>query len=79
MSRQTSLDACGPGAPDRARSWTDNATGATVTRTNHYADDAGNPVWTNEGGGNWTRPVQAVAGLAAIEHGEEAKKPGKLD
>jgi RHS repeat-associated protein len=54
---------------NRFRSWTDNATGSTVTRTHHYTGDGDSPAWTDEGNGSWTRTVAALAGLAAIQTG----------
>lgn len=59
-------------AASRLRSWTDNASGTAVTRTNHFALDGDSPVWTDEGNSTWTRPVDAIAGLAAVQTGPAA-------
>jgi RHS repeat-associated protein len=54
---------------NRVRSWTDNGSGATVTKTHHYLTDKDKPVWTDEGNGTWTRPIAGLRGLAAIQQG----------
>lgn len=54
---------------NRVRSWTDNAGGTTLTKTNHYTGDRDIPAWTDEGNGTWARPVRGLSGLAAIQVG----------
>ena len=54
---------------NRFRSWADDATGGTVTRTHHYIGDGDSPAWTDEGDGTLTRPVGGLVGVAAIQAG----------
>jgi RHS repeat-associated protein len=51
---------------ERVRSWTDNVTGTTVTKTNHYTGDSDSPAWTDEGSSISTRVSAGLAGVAAI-------------
>jgi hypothetical protein len=57
---------------NRVRSWTDNAGGTTLTKTNHYTGDRDTSAWTDEGNGTWARPVRGLSGLAAIQVGPTA-------
>ncbi|OLE27492.1 MAG: hypothetical protein AUG44_10030 [Actinobacteria bacterium 13_1_20CM_3_71_11] len=50
--------------PNRVRSWNDNAVG--VVKTNHYADDADNPTWTDEGNASMSRVIRSVTAVADI-------------
>jgi RHS repeat-associated protein len=51
---------------ERTRSWTDSDGTTAITRIQHYATDADDPVWTDESGGAWSRRVAGLGGLAAI-------------
>jgi RHS repeat-associated protein len=51
---------------NRIRSWTDNGTGTTLAKTNHYAGDSDSPVWTDEGDGNYSRVIAGLGGVAAV-------------
>ncbi|MEU0081787.1 RHS repeat-associated core domain-containing protein [Micromonospora tulbaghiae] len=48
----------------RIRSWTD--TGDSLTRINHYSTDGDSPSWTDEGGGNHSRAIGGLAGIAGL-------------
>ncbi|MEU7176426.1 MULTISPECIES: hypothetical protein [Micromonospora] len=48
---------------DRYRSWTENASGTSVTHRNHYGDDGDNPSWTEEGNGNFSRGILGLSGM----------------
>lgn len=51
---------------NRFRSLTDDRTGTAVTKVQHYADDSDTPVWTDEGGGAFSRSVAGLAGITAV-------------
>jgi RHS repeat-associated protein len=55
--------------PDRFLSWTDNAGGTAVTRTNHYNGDGDSPSWTAEGDTATSRVVAGLSGVAAVRNG----------
>jgi RHS repeat-associated protein len=57
---------------NRFRSWIDGPAGGALTKTHHYTNDGNSHAWTNEGDGNWTRPIIGLAGLAAIQVGPAA-------
>ena len=50
---------------ERVRSWTDTSAGA-FARLNHYDGDVDSPAWTQETASSYTRPFEAIDGLAAI-------------
>ncbi|MBB5866640.1 RHS repeat-associated protein [Allocatelliglobosispora scoriae] len=52
---------------NRVRFWTDNATGTSLTKVNHYVEDGDSPTWTNEGGGTITRMMDGLAGVVGTQ------------
>jgi RHS repeat-associated protein len=52
----------------RIRSWTDNATGTTVTSVNHYSNDSDSPAWTQDTSTSYSRPIASFGGMAGIYH-----------
>ena len=51
---------------NRIRTWTDVTDAGAVTRVNHYAADSDSPTWTDESGGNMSRMIGSVGGVAGI-------------
>jgi RHS repeat-associated protein len=52
---------------NRTRSWTDNATGAVVTKVNHFSDDGDGPTWTDEGNLAFSRIMNGLGGMAGVQ------------
>jgi len=52
---------------NRIRSWTDDATGATVTKVNHFVD-GDSPAWTDEGGGSMSRVMTGLADMVGTQN-----------
>ncbi|MBQ1021086.1 RHS repeat-associated core domain-containing protein [Micromonospora sp. D93] len=50
---------------NRFRSYSDNASGATVTKRNHYSEDGDKPSWIDEGSSVFSRPVEGLSSIVA--------------
>jgi RHS repeat-associated protein len=52
---------------NRVRSWTDDASGAVVTKVNHFSDDGDSPAWTDEGNLAISRIMNGLGGMAGVQ------------